>query len=268
MRPPRRLLRRSVIGLLLVTAIAAGCTDAPDPASDTVEPVLTEEPTTTALVVQFLEVSGQPYCDVVAQVANDIRVYANPDSNFGASADVRDVYVGAFRAFDALSQVAPPEIGADLDLMRRVLADVVKVGPDADWDVTQISATAAQGADATTVAGSLATIRGYTRRVCKVDVLDSPTPDTAPPGETPEQKVRRVLSETFPVLDDRKLNCVAPRLPLDFDPQLATFDPTLLLAAFAACGIDPEDPSIPTSIKPRPFAGPRPTTPVPSTSTP
>jgi len=156
-------------------------------------------------------------------------------------------------------------VKADTELLRRVAADIVKAGPDADWDVTQISATAAQGADAATVAGALATLRGYTNRVCHIDVVDVGTPDTAPPGETPEQKVRRVLSDTFPVLDDRKLKCVAPRLPLDFDPSSDTFDPTVLLDAFKACGIDPEDPSTPTSIRPKPFTGPRPTSAPPTT---
>jgi len=220
---------------------------------------------TTALEVGFLDVLGFSYCEVVEQVASDIQVYADPASNFGDVGGTRDAYVGALRAFDALGQVAPESIAADVALMRKTLDDSVTAGLAADWDITQIQQTAASGVDAKKVAEALGSVRNYTLEQCRVDLTqaDEQTPITV--EETPQQRIKRVLSELFPGLDGRKLACLEPRLPLDFDPDSVYFDERQLIDAFRGCRISLEDPSAPTSVPPAPFREPRPTT--PSTTT-
>lgn len=242
----------------------ASCTDVPDPSDDTMSIVATEVPT-TALDVGFLDVFGYSYCEVVDQVAVDIRVYADPASDFGDPSAARDAYVGALRAFDALDQVAPDSIKPDTAIMRKTLDDSVTAGLAAGWDVTQIKGTAAQGVDAKKVAAALAALRKYTLDVCHTDITQPEEPTTSAPGETPSERIKRVLLDLFPGLDNRKLACLEPRLPLDFDPDSLYFDQQQLLDALAGCRISLEDPSAPTSVPPAPFRGPRPTT--PSTTT-
>jgi hypothetical protein len=226
--------------------------------------VETEVPT-TVLEVGFLDVAGYSFCDVVDQVAPEIRVYADPASNFGDASGTREAYVGALRAFDALDQVAPESIKADSELMRKTLDDSVTAGLAADWDITQIRDTAAGGTSANQVAQAFASLRAYSLEQCRIDITQPDEPTPSAPNETPAERIKRILGELFPDLDARKIACLEPRLPLDFDPDSIYFDEAQLIAAFSGCRIDLEDPSAPTSVPPAPFRGPRPTT--PSTTT-
>lgn len=255
--------------MLLVAAVACiplfmSCTDVPDPSADTMVIVETEVPT-TMLDVGFLDVLGFSYCEVVDQVASDIQAYADPSSDLGDAGGTRDAYVGALRGFDALGQVAPDVISADVALMRKTLDDSVTAGLAAGWDITQIQDTAVHGVDARKVAAALGSVRTYTLEHCKVDITRIPEQAVVTDSETPQQRIRRILGDLFPGLDNRKLACLEPRLPLDFDPDSMYFDEQQLLDAFAGCRIDIEDPSAPTSVPPAPFREPRPTTPATTT---
>jgi len=232
-----------------------------DLAEDAPFVVVDSSPPTTLLNVGFLEVVGYSFCSVVEEVAPEIRVYADPASNFGSAADVREAYVGAFRAFDAIDQVAPDEIREEAELLRKTLDDAVDAALAAEWNVTAIEKAAAGGVDAQRVADALATVRAYARDRCAIDIVEADTPAAGSPNETPEQRIRRTLEYIFPDLDDAKLSCLEPRLPVDFDPQSDRFDPTALERAFAGCRIDINDPGAPTSVPPAPFTGPRPTSP-------
>ena len=230
----------AAVGLTVLAATAVACTDVPDPSADTIEIVETEVPT-TMLDVGYLDVLGFSYCEVVNEVIGDLRVYLDPASDFGDPSTTRDAYVGALRAFDALAQVAPPELKGAADLLRKTLDDSVQYALDAGWDVTAIRESA------TTVSA--------------VNVGTS-----AAPNETPSQRIKRILGDLFPDLDEAKLACLEPRLPLDLDPTSEYFDPSVISRAFRSCRIDPNDPGAPTSVAPAPFTGPRPTTPTVTTA--
>lgn len=240
--------------------MGAACTEV-DLVEEAPFEVADSSPPTTLLNVGFIEVAGYSFCSVVEEVAPDIRVYADPASNFGSASDVRDAYVGAFRAFDAINQVAPDEIVEEAELLRSTLDDAVDAALAADWDITAIKKAAAGNVDAQRVADALAAVRAYARDRCAIDIVEPDTPPSGSPNETPEQRIRRVLEYIFPDLDDAKISCLEPRLPADFDPQSDRFDPTQLESAFAGCRIDLNDPAAPTSVPPAPFTGPRPTTP-------
>lgn len=247
------------IGLVGLSVLAA-CTEV-DLVEEAPYVVVDSSPPTTLLNVGFLEVAGYSFCSVVEEVAPEIRVYADPASNFGSASDVRDAYVGAFRAFDAIDQVAPDEISDEAELLRTTLDDAVDAALAADWDVTAIERAAAGGVDAQRVADALAAVRTYARDRCAIDIVEADTPPTGSPNETTEQRIRRILEYVFPDLDEAKIACLEPRLPADFDPQSDRFDPTSLEQAFAGCRVDINDPGAPTSVPPAPFTGPRPTTP-------
>lgn len=255
----------------VVGALLAACTEVPDPSEETIAILVSEVPT-TALSVDFLDVTGYGYCAVVDQVSRNIQVYADPASDFADPGGTRETYVGALRGFDALDQVAPGAISADVALMRKTLDDSVTAGLEANWDIVAIKGAAAEGVDAKRVAAALAAIRRYTLDQCQVDLTQLDARPIDPLSETPEERIRRVLAEILPGLDDRKIACVEPRLPLDFDPDSIYFDEQQLLDALAGCRIDINDISAPTSVPPAPFRGPRPTTPtvttMPNTSIP
>lgn len=255
-----------VLGVLGIAAFAS-CTEV-DLVDEAPYVVVDSSPPTTLLNVGFLEVVGYSFCSVVEEVAPDIRVYADPASNFGSASDVRDAYVGAFRAFDAIDQVAPDEIRDEAELLRTTLDDAVDAALAADWDVTAIKRAAAGGVDAQRVADALATVRTYARDRCAVDIVEADNPASGSPNETTEQRIRRILEYIFPDLDEAKIACLEPRLPADFDPQSDRFDPASLERAFAGCRIDINDPGAPTSVPPAPFTGPRPTTPLVTTAPP
>lgn len=244
---------------VLALAALAGCIDAPLDGEDTVYPTATVEPT-TSVQVQLLDVSGRPFCEVVGEVAGEIRVYADPGSNFGSQSEVREVYIGGLRAFDALAQVTPDLIQPDTALLRLTLLDSVRAAAAVEWDVTQVSSAVAKGVNADRVAGALTRVREYARSECRIDIIEADRAIEDIGDETVAQRIRRILLEILPDLDDAKLDCVEPRLPTDFDPQNADFDPEYTLQVFADCRIDLNDPSTPTSIPPRPFRGPRPAT--------
>jgi hypothetical protein len=260
----RRRIPLLLGGTLAMLLALAACTEVADPSADTMVIVDSEVPT-TMLNVGFLDVFGFSYCQVVDEVAGDIRVYADPASDFGDPSTTRDAYVGALRAFDAIAQVAPPQIKVQADLMRRTLDDSVKAALDAGWDLTAINAVSGGGSDPAKVAAALASLRSYSIEQCAIDIVETSDPASGSPNESPQDRIRRVLSDLFPDLDDAKLRCLEPRLPLDFDPASEYFDPAELTRAFAGCRIDFNDPSAPTSVAPAPFSGPRPTTPTVTT---
>lgn len=251
---------RARLGVVLFGALTLGaCVDAPLDGEDTVFPTAPPDPT-TSVQVPYLDVSGFEYCEVVNEVAADIRIYVDPSSNFGAQGEVRDVYVNGVRAFDALAQVAPDLIQPDTALMRQTLLEALRAASEVEFDVTEVSAAVAQGVKPDRVAGALARIRDYTAQECSVDIIEGDRPIEDVGDETVSERIRRILLELFPDLDDPKLDCLEPRLPEDFDPQSAGFDPGYTLKVFADCRIDLNDPSAPTSIAPVPFRGARPAT--------
>ena len=260
-RAPRRRPRtRILLSAAAAVVLAAGCADVPDPSEDTIALPDTEVPT-TALRVDYLDVIGYSYCEVVDEVVADIRAYVDPASDFGDPGGLQQTYVGALRAFDALAQIAPGEVRTDAERMRRTLLAAVQTAQKVGWDIAEVQAGSGGRSDANAAAQSLAALRRYTNERCGVDIVDTDLIPTTVAGETPEQRLQRILLELFPDLDDEKVRCLAPRLPLDMDPQSAYFDENQLLSAFRGCRIDIEDPSAPTSIAPAPFDGPRPTTP-------
>jgi len=246
-------------GWVFALAVLVGCIDAPLDGEDTVYPTATVEPT-TSVQVQLLDVSGRPFCEVVGEVADEIRVYADPGSNFGSQGEVREVYIAGLQAFDAVAQVAPDLIQPDTALLRLTLLESVRAASAVDWDVTQVSAAVAKGVNADRVAGALTRVREYTKNECRIDIIEGDRPIEEIGNETVAQRIRRILLEIIPDLDEAKLDCVEPRLPADFDPQGADFDPEYTLQVFADCRIDLNDPAAPTSVPPRPFRGPRPAT--------
>lgn len=253
----RRL--RAVALCASIVAVLGACVDAPLDSEDTVFPTTPPDPT-TSVQVPFLDVSGFDFCGVVAEVAGDIRIYVDPSSNFGAQGEVRDVYVNGVRAFDALAQVAPDVIQPDTALLRQTLLEALRAASEVDFDVTEVSAAVAKGVNPDRVAGALARIRDYATEECRIDIIEGDRPIEDVGDETTAERIRRILLELFPDLDERKLDCVEPRLPEDFDPQSADFDPAYTLQVFEDCRIDLNDPSAPTSIAPVPFRGPRPAT--------
>lgn len=257
-RPARAVL------LLLVPIASVACVDVGDPAADTIAIVDTEVPT-TVLDVGFLDVIGLSYCEVIAEVAPDVRVWADPGADFGDPSSTRNTYVGALRSFDAIAQVAPESVRAQSELLRRTLDDVVRSALETDWDVTEIRASAGGGVDADEVATALGDLRRDALEQCGINLVETEDPTAGSPDETPQERIRRVLLDLFPDLDDRKIDCLEPRLPLDFDPTSEFFDPEIVTDAFAGCRIDLADPGAPTSAPPRPFVGPRPTTPTVTT---
>lgn len=267
MSPKRRRLRTTLLTSVFAFAVVAltGCADVPDATEDTMVIVDTEVPT-TMLNVGFLDVFGFSYCEVVSEVAPDIRVYADPASDFGDPSTTRDAYVGALRAFDAIAQVAPPEAKSAADLMRRTLDDSVNAALEAGWDITAIEAAAGGRTDPANVAEALAALRAFSKEQCAIDIVEVADPEAAPPNETPQERIRRVLTDLFPDLDDAKVRCLEPRLPLDFDPTSEFFDPDVVTRAFKGCRIDINDPGAATSVAPVPFNGPRPTTPTVTTA--
>ncbi|CAB4716638.1 MAG: hypothetical protein F2934_10005 [Actinobacteria bacterium] len=258
-----RLLTRSVL-LLVVLIGTAACVDVGDPAADTIAIVDTEVPT-TMLDVGFLDVVGLSYCEVIAEVAPDVRVWADPGSDFGDPSSTRNAYVGALRSFDAIAQVAPETVRVQSELLRRTLDDVVRSALETGWDVTEIRSSAGGRVDADEVATALGDLRRDALEQCGINLVEPEEPTAGPLDETPQERIRRVLLDLFPDLDDRKLDCLEPRLPLDFDPASEFLDPKTVTDAFAGCRIDLADPGAPTSAPPRPFVGPRPTTPVVAT---
>jgi len=266
MRPHshRRWSLLAAVGVSVLTAALAACTDVPDPSADTIVIVETEVPT-TMLNVGYLDVLGFSYCEVVGEVVGDLRVYIDPASDFGDPSSTRDAYVGALRAFDALAQVAPPEIKDEAELLRATLDDSVQAALDAGWDITAIRESAGGRVDPEKVAAALAELRTFTKEQCAVDLAAVEEGTPAAPDETPGQRIKRILGDLFPDLDDAKLACLEPRLPLDFDPTSEYFDPSTISRAFRSCRIDLNDPGAPTSVAPAPFTGPRPTTPTGTT---
>lgn len=263
----RALAAASAVSMLACFSSLAACTDVADPSEDTMVIVETEVPT-TMLNVGFLDVFGFSYCEVVSEVAPDIRVYADPASDFGDPSTTRDAYVGALRAFDAIAQVAPPEAKPAADLLRRTLDDSVKAALEVGWDITAIEASVGGRADPSKVAGALATLRAYSKEQCAIDIVETADPEAGSPNETPQDRIRRILTDLFPDLDDAKLRCLEPRLPIDFDPASEFFDPEVVTRAFKGCRIDINDPGAATSVAPVPFTGPRPTTPTVTTAPP
>lgn len=252
-----RLIARAVTAALVLALV--GCVDAPLDGEDTVFPTTPPDPT-TSVQVPYLDVSGLEFCDVVTEVAGDIRVYVDPSSNFGAQGEVRDVYVNGVRAFDALAQVAPEVIQPDTALLRQTLLEALRAASEVEFDVTEVSAAVAKGVNPDRVAGALARVRDYASKECRTDIIEGDRPIEDVGDESTPERIRRILLELFPDLDEPKLDCVEPRLPEDFDPQSADFDPDYTLRVFADCRIDLNDPSVPTSIPPAPFRGPRPAT--------
>jgi len=200
-------------------------------------------PPTTALEIPFLEVTGLPYCDVVELVAPSIQTFANEGSDFGDGATVRDTYVSALTAFDALEQVATREIIDDVHLLERTLNDAVYAAAAVDWDITQVTDDAAAGVTSDAVLAALQRLRRYTTERCAIDIYGLEPPITTAPAETPTQRLLRVLEYTFPSLSDESILCLGSRLPVEWDPDSPDEDDTAINSAMAGCGIDPNAPS-------------------------
>ena len=254
-RPPRVRLAVGALALVWLAPVVA-CSDQGDPVVD--QPVLETAATapSTSFEVSLLDVTGRSFCDVAQEVAPAVRAYSDPSTNLGTPDDVQQAYAGALQAFDALVKVAGREVTDDIGVLRDSLAGVVKAASDAGWDITQVSDTPAGGADAAAVAKALVHLRQYTQQRCSLDIVDGDRPITTDATETPRQRLVRVVGETFPELTDVSTQCMVDQLPIDFDPDSPTLDPAVVDKAFAACGVDPNNPAIPTTQRP-PTTAPR-----------
>jgi hypothetical protein len=233
--------------LVCATVLLAGCSDPGDPVE--AEPELATVPTTTAFEVALLEVSGLEYCEVADQVGSSLQVYWDLVANLGEPESVRDVYAGALRGFDALAQVASREVQDDLGLLARTLNDAVDAAAQVGWDLTVVTADAGTGADAAVVSEAFGKVRQYTRERCGVDVGSFEPPITTGPDETPTARLLRVISETFPSMPSASVACLASRLPFEWDPEDPDFDADQLRSAMRRCGVDPNSPSTPTTVR-------------------
>jgi hypothetical protein len=252
----------TVARLVALVVVAAGaCTNSPGAGGPTTSGVSSLAVTTVpdpALVV----VTGQPYCQVAATFAPDVVAYTDPASGRADASDVATTYLGALRAFDALAQVAPPVVQGPARLLRDTLQAAVSAAASAGWDLNSASGPAIKAAGGAAATTALNALRHYTLTTCRVDLEGITETDTTPTtlAGTPRQRLLAILAATYPALDDAELSCLEPRLPLDFDPTDPNLDPQVVTEAFAGCGIDPNNPSAPTTAVPAPFHGPRPTT--------
>lgn len=248
---PRVRFRSSpIVAVLLVAGLAGGlaaCTDPGDPQDEELIPVISDLTTTTALQVVLEDVTGRSFCDVADEMAAAVQVYSDPSANLGDPSDTKDVYVGAYVAFNALAQVVGREVKDGTVLLEQTLKDAVDAASEVDWDVTRVTGDVLSGTDPAAVATALAQLRTYTLQRCNIDLVEPTPPVTATPTETPEERQRRVIEDTFPQLAGAALACVEAGLPLEFDPAAEDFDPQTVLDVFAGCGIDPQRPGAPTS---------------------
>lgn len=243
-----RIAVTRIAGVALGVVLLVGCTLDEGELTEPVVETATIAPT-TSLVVEFIDAAGLPYCDVARQVAPAIQVFSDSSSNYGDTDTIRDTYVEAYKAFDALSQVAAREIEEDLGVLTLTLSEAVRAAAQVEWDLTVVSDDAASGVESQDVVLALAHLRQYSRERCGLDIVGIEPPITAGPAETPEQRLFRVLGETFPVLGDEAIACVAAGLSLDFDPDDPELDQDLVTFALRKCGIDPDSPSTPTTIE-------------------
>src|SRR5262249_36773610 len=160
--------------------------------------VLDTLPPTTVLVKPTVDVEGQPYCQVANSQAAAIQVFTDSSTNYGDPDVVKDVYLNALEAFDALSQVQTREIADDVNLLFETLSAAVDAASAVGWDLTQVKDTAGGDVQSAQMAQALADLRQYTEQRCNVDIIGIEPPITTGPAETPAQRQHRVIGETWP----------------------------------------------------------------------